>query len=75
MKGHYIHPILKKKCFLYGQVIQSFALEKTSAVKLTLVKVFDMPGPDFNYKLPDESLFHWEHLSYLFPPLPLGSLI
>lgn len=33
MKGHYIHPILKKKCFLYGQVIQSFALEKTSAVK------------------------------------------
>ena len=31
--------------------------------------------PDFNYELPDESLFHWEHLSYLFPPLPLGSLI
>ena len=67
--------------FLCWKVFKDFPLSSrpqathTSAVKLTLVKVFDMPGPDFNYELPDESLFCWEHLSYLFLPLPLGSLI
>lgn len=37
--------------------IWSIVLKKISAVRLTLVRVFDMPGPDFNYKLPDESFF------------------
>lgn len=75
MKDRYIHPFYKKRYFLHGNVIQSIALKKTSALELALVRVFHMPGPDFNYKLPDESFFLWEHLSYLFPPLPLERLI
>lgn len=59
MKDHYSHHVffLKKGAFLHGQDIQSIVLKKISPVKLTLVRVFGMPGPDFNYKLPDESFF------------------
>lgn len=37
-------------------------------------RVFEMPEPEFNYKL-HVSHTHQEHLFYLFPSPPLGRLI